>query len=283
MLPALILTSLLSVPLTSSTAASRNVFTPDSPGLAQLGDIGVDGDLTVSFKFRTGATEAQLLYLRELSADHFISLSIKDGGLHLQGSVYKGTSIVPRTKDTGEMLMVDDKQWHDVYLTLKDGGQFKYIVFKLDDIEIFTSVSVLPDLSKTVYQTWLGGLPPSPGEETDAGRPVSCVRDIRLLLTDFQDLQITGDKEEECPTLTFQGPMLAVITRNLEVGSHFLKVQAVTGDSSSQIQYELNDPSDYFALDRTTGSLSIVRPVDRTSPNNVLTLIVVASTGIGKY
>ena len=98
---------------------------------------------------------------------------------------------------------------------------------------------------------------------------------------------ITGDKEEECPTLTFQGPMLAVITRNLEVGSHFLKVQAVTtgdtGDSSRTILYELNDPSDYFALDRTTGSLSIVRPVDRTSPNNVLTLIVVASTGIGKY
>ena len=241
----------------------------------------MEGELSLSFKFRTGASEAGLLYMRERTADHNISLSLSDGALHLRGSVYHGTSISPRTKETGEMLKLDDEEWHSVYLTLKDGGQFKFIVFKVDDIEMFTSVSHLPLLSSTQYQTWLGDLPPS--LESEAGS-AGCFRDIRVLLTDFQDLQLTGATTVECPTLTFQGPMLAIITQDHKVGSYLMNIQAVIGDGSSwyEIKYELADPEDYFSLDQTTGILTIASQLDRTSPKNIFSLTVRASTMIGK-
>ena len=64
-----------------------------------------------------------------------------------------------------------------------------------------------------------------------------------------------------------------------------MNIQAVTGDSNSQISYELIDnPNNYFALDQTTGNLTIARQLDRVAlaaPNNVLILTVRASAGIG--
>ena len=288
MLSVLILTTFLNLP-PASVAAPSLVFTPASPGLAQLNDIGVDGDLTVSFKFRTGASEAQLLHMRELSTDHFISLSIKNGGLHLQ--VNPGTAIGPLTEDSGEMARVDDQQWHDVYLSL-NGGQFKYIVFKLDDINKLT-VSELPLLSDAEYQTWLGGLPPSLDDESEAPY-VGCIRDIRVLDTDrdLEDLQLTGVTVEECGLTSldlsspvFQGPLLGVISETDQVGSFVMNIQAVTGDTTRQIQYELiENPQGYFALDRTTGSLTIARQLDRVAlaaPRNVLTLTIRASVDEG--
>ena len=66
----------------------------------------MDGDLTVSFKFRTGASEAQLLYMRELTTGHHISPSLSDGALLLQ--VHHDSLIVPRSEDTGEEIRFDD-------------------------------------------------------------------------------------------------------------------------------------------------------------------------------
>ena len=82
--------------------------------------------VNISLSFKTQAANGPVISIGISRTSHkILNLSLADGGLHLQGSVYKGTSIVPRIKDTGEMLMVDDKQWHDVYLTLKDGGQIE--------------------------------------------------------------------------------------------------------------------------------------------------------------
>ena len=109
MLPMLILTLFLSLLPPSSSAGPSLVFTAASPGLAQLEDITVDGELTLSLSFKTGASEAQLLYMRELTAGNHISLFLSDGGLHLQ--VNQDTLIV---SETG----VDDNQWHNMILTI---------------------------------------------------------------------------------------------------------------------------------------------------------------------
>ena len=196
MLPMLILTLFLSLLPPSSSAGPSLVFTTDSPGYARLEDIAVDEDLTFSLKFKTGTREAQLLYMRETTAGHQISLSLSDGGLHLQ--VHPDTSIGPLNEDSGEIVRLDDEDWHEVYITL-NGGRFKFIAFKVDDTEIFKSVSQLPLLSNAVYQTWFGGIPPSLSEESQAPY-VGCIRDIRVLDTDrdLQDLQLTGATVEEC-------------------------------------------------------------------------------------
>ena len=87
-------------------------------------------------------------------------------------------------------------------------------------------------------------------------------------------------------TPTFQGSLLGVITETDEVGSVVMNLQAVTGDTNSQIYYELiENPHDYFGLDQTTGSLTIARQLDGLTlapPNNVLTLTVTAKAGSGK-
>ena len=88
-------------------------------------------------------------------------------------------------------------------------------------------------------------------------------------------------------TPTFKGPLLGVITETDEVGSVVMNIQAVTGDTNSQIYYGLiENPHDYFGLEQTTGNLTIARQLDRlalAAPNNVLTLTVTAKAGSGKH
>ena len=66
-------------------------------------------------QFRTGESEAQLLYMRELTGGHHISLYLSDGALHLQ--VNPDTSIGPLT----DHARLDDQEWHKVVLELDDG------------------------------------------------------------------------------------------------------------------------------------------------------------------
>ena len=166
-------------------------------------------------------------------------------------------------------------------------GDKNPIVTKLMMLSVFM-------LNNTQYETFIGGLPPSLNEESEAPY-VGCIKDIRVLDTDrdLQDLQVTGATVEECglttldfTTPTFQGSLLGVINETDEVGSVVMNIQAVTGDRNSQIIYELiENPQNYFALDQTTGSLTIARQLDRealTPPNNILILTVRASAGIGK-
>ena len=134
----LILTMILSLPPSSSSAGPSLVFTADSPGYAELEDVSVDGSLSLSLSFKTGASEGQLFYMRELTTGHQISLSLTEGALHLQ--VHPDTLIIPRTEDTGDMLRLDDQEWHKVYLNL-NGGHFQDIAFNVDHIEIFPGTS----------------------------------------------------------------------------------------------------------------------------------------------
>ena len=258
--------------------------------------------VNISLSFKTRAANGPIIYIgisetasalfAKYRGHKILNLSLSDGGLHLQ--VHPDTSIGPLIEDSGEILRLDDQEWHDVHLSL-NGGRFKFIAFKVDDIEIFKSVSELPLLSNAEYQTWLGGLPPSLSEESEAPY-VGCIRDIRVLDTDrdLQDLQLTGAIVEECDlstldftTPTFQGSLLGVISETHQVGSVVMNIQAVTGDRTSQMIYELiENPQNYFALDQTTGSLTIARQLDRLAlapPNNVLTLTVTARAGSGKH
>ena len=131
MLSVLILTMFLLLPPSSSSSSGPSlVFPTDSPGYAQLEEITVDGDLTVSLEFRTGASEAQLLYMRETSAGHHISLSLSDGALHLQ--VHPDTSIGPLTEDSGEIIRLDDKQWHKVDLGFTEAKFYNLVLCKVD-------------------------------------------------------------------------------------------------------------------------------------------------------
>ena len=106
---------------------------------------------------------------------------------------------------------------------------------------------------------------------------------LLLLPSAVQSGQVTTT---DWTTPTFQGSLLGIITETHQVGSLVINIQAVTGDSNTQISYELiENPRDYFALDQTTGSLTIARQLDRVAlaaPNNVLILTVRAKAGIGK-
>ena len=103
----------------------------------------------------------------------------------------------------------------------------------------------------------------------------------------FLLILITSTVQCALPTTpTFQGPLLGVISETEEVGSVIMNIKVVTGDTTTQIKYELiENPHSYFSLDQTTGTLTIARQLDRRSlapPNNILSLTVTASAGIGK-
>ena len=100
-------------------------------------------------------------------------------------------------------------------------GDKNPIVTKLMMLSVFM-------LNNTQYETFIGGLPPSLNEESEAPY-VGCMRDIRVLDTDrdLQDLQLTGAIVEECglntldfSTPTFQGFLLGVICRPEHPGRH---------------------------------------------------------------
>ena len=100
-------------------------------------------------------------------------------------------------------------------------GDKNPIVTKLMMLSVFM-------LNNTQYETFIGGLPPSLNEESEAPY-VGCMRDIRVLDTDrdLQDLQLTGATVEECglntldfSTPTFQGFLLGVICRPEHPGRH---------------------------------------------------------------
>ena len=95
-----------------------------------------------------------------------------------------------------------------------------------------------------------------------------------LILTMFLSLpplSSSADPSQECgstaqdftTTPTFLGSLLGVITEDHKVGSLIMIIKAVTADSSSQMTYELvENPGNYFALDKTTGNLTIARQLD---------------------
>ena len=114
---------------------------------------------------------------------------------------------------------------------------------------------------------------------------VRSLRMLVILLTSTAQCGLVRTRDSSTPT--FPGPLLGVISETDQVGSVLLNLQAFTGDSNTQINYELIDnPHDYFALDQTSGNLTIAKELDRLAlapPNNVLTLTVTARAGSGKH
>ena len=107
---------------------------------------------------------------------------------------------------------------------------------------------------------------------------------LLILLTSTAQCGLVTTTDSSSPT--FQGSLLGVITESDQVGSVLINLQAVTGDTNTQINYELiENPHDYFALDQTTGNLTIAKELDRLAlapPNNILSLTVRAKAGSGK-
>ena len=172
-------------------------FPVKTPGYAELQEVPVDGTLTVRLSFRTAAREGLLLYMRETSTGHHVSLSISDGALSLQ--VYPDTNIVSVSEDTGEKVRVDDNQWHTVFLSI-NGGQVEYVIFKIDDTSTFTPATGLPLLKDANYEAVLGGLSPTFEEkipdasQLDLAAYVGCIRDISVMdsAVNLQTLQTSG-------------------------------------------------------------------------------------------
>ena len=115
---------------------------------------------------------------------------------------------------------------------------------------------------------------------------VMLVRSLTMFLLLLSTAQCGLVTTTDSTTPTFQGSLLGVITETDEVGSVVMNIQAVTGDTNSQIYYELiENPHNYFSLDQTTGSLTTARRLDGptlAAPNNILTLTVTAKAGSGK-
>ena len=283
----LFLTAVQSQPL-SSSAGQDLVFQAGSPGLAQVEDVPVDGDsLTVSLAFKTGATTGQLLYMKETSAGHVISLSLSDGALHLQ--VHPDTLVIPTRKDTGEKILYNDSQWHEVLIALtKIVGSLKYVILKTDEVLANENVETLPLLAGAKYETFIGGLPAS---EVMRDSYAGCIRDLNIMETHVTDFTLSGAFMGECGDFdqdsapVFTGPLTGEITETDDVGKVVMTVKAEDGDRGNprKILYELlENPHDLFALDPSSGDLSLVKQIDReassqANPSNVLILTVRAS------
>ena len=251
-------------------------FPVKTPGYAELPDVPVDGTLTVSLSFRTAAREGLLLYMRETSTGHHVSLSISDGALSLQ--VYPDTNIVLVTEDTREKVRVDDNQWHMVFFTLNELSYHIYhqITIGIDNQLPKNEYFKFNLLQNANFETFLGGLSSSLIEKVPAdsykGKAtfVGCIKDIILMdsAINLEDIQISGGAVGDCDDLlprdsrpVFTGWLTGVVSGTEETGTVVMTVRAE--DRHHPVSLELvENPGGYFALDSVTGQLSIARQID---------------------
>ena len=265
-------------------------FTGENSGYAELQEVPVDGTLSVSLSFRTAAREGLLLYMRETSTGHHVSLSISDGALSLQ--VYPDTNIVLVTEDTREKVRVDDNQWHKVFLSIKEAWTWHDITIRIDSRRPKTEhVRRIPLLQDANYETFLGGLPSSLREKVPADSYqgeatfVGCIKDIILMDSAIvlEDIQISGGAVGDCDDLlprdsrpVFTGWLTGVVSGTEETGTVVMTVRAE--DRHHPVSLELvENPGGYFALDSVTGQLSIARQIDLEVTGDVLQVTVKAS------
>ena len=181
-------------------------FMSGSPGYVQLEEAEVNGSLTVSFSFRTGETEGLMLFMRDVIGNHYLSLSISDGALHLHAFPY--THITAINLETREPVLFNDNQWHSVSVTIIDSPR-KIVILQIDDFWELNSGDVqdIPLLVNTKYETFFGGISPSISQDIPQGSFesgaafVGCIRDGLVLneYIDFQEsVEITGASLGEC-------------------------------------------------------------------------------------
>ena len=251
-------------------------FTGQNSGYAELQEVPVDGSLTVSLSFRTAAREGLLLYMRETSTGHHVSLSISDGALSLQ--VYPDTNIVLVTEDKRKKVRVDDNQWHMVFFTLNELSYHIYhqITIGIDNQLPKNEYFKFNLLQNANFETFLGGLSSSLIEKVPAdsykGKAtfVGCIKDIILIdsAINLEDIQISGGAVGDCDDLlprdsrpVFTGWLTGVVSGTEETGTVVMTVRAE--DRHHPVSLELvENPGGYFALDSVTGQLSIARQID---------------------
>ena len=120
----------------------------------QLEDVPVDGFLTISLAFKTGGKNCLLLFMRETSVGHNISLFLSDGALKL--FFYPDTLIVPASKKTGEKILYNDNQWHEVLIVLGEiRGAVKYVTLETEEVSANENVENLPLLTGAKYETFI--------------------------------------------------------------------------------------------------------------------------------
>ena len=258
-------------------------FTGENSGHAELQEVPVDGTLSVSLSFRTAAREGLLLYMRETSTGHHVSLSISDGALSLQ--VYPDTNIVLVTEDN---VKFNDNQWHKVFFYVTR-FPITNVFMDIDDTGKpgFKQLENIPNLDKTKYETFLGGVSPTLRDKISfmgEAAYVGCIRDIELMdsAIDIQSLDISGAVTGPCddlppqPVLTGSLTGVILIDETDKVGSVIMNISA-----DRPVRWVLvENPGQHFALDPESGELSVVKQLDRKdvgAPNDIKILSVRAS------
>ena len=181
-------------------------FTEASSGFINMDSVAVDGSITVSVSFRTVASDGLLLYMREITGNHFVSLSLSGGALYLYAFPY--TKIPVKNPETQELIEFNDNKWHTVSISILDDPN-RMVILQIDDfIELNRGpVEEIPLVYSTKYETFLGGISQSVQDEipSDAfmdGSPfIGCIRDAVVMdkLLDFsKHVEMEGASFGEC-------------------------------------------------------------------------------------
>ena len=184
-------------------------FGETSPGFVQMERVAVEGSLTVSLSFRTTSSDGLILYLREITGFHFMSLSMEDGVLYLYA--FPDTKIVARNPETQEDIKVNDNKWHTVSITVVDDPR-SLVILQLDDFYVLDSGDIdnIPMIHGAEYEAFFGGLSDGLRSELQSdvfqtGFPFfGCIRDAMVgdSYVDFMEaVETTGASLGECGVL----------------------------------------------------------------------------------
>ena len=180
-----------------------------SQGFVQMERLSVEGSMTVSLSFRTTSSDGLILYLREITGFHFMSLSMEDGVLYLYA--FPDTQIVSINPETKERIRLNDNKWHTVSITVVDDPR-SLVILQIDDFYVLDSGDIenIPMIHGAEYEAFFGGVSNSLRSELQSdvfqnGSPyVGCIRDAMVVdsYVDFMDaVEMSGASLGECGVL----------------------------------------------------------------------------------
>ena len=166
-------------------------FVDSNPGYVKMPSVPVDGRLTLSLQFKTGATQGILVYMASMGSMYYVSLSMLEGVLHLHASPNNEL----RTVDTdGLPIRFNDNAWHTVSIYIlnepdkrtSNSEPKKKIFLQVDDFFLFSTheVAEIPLVTSAAepYSLYYGGLPENlrplmSGVAAHEGPFIGCIRD----------------------------------------------------------------------------------------------------------
>lgn len=185
-------------------------FMEATPGYVQMPPMPVNGSISVSFMFRTAATQGLLMYMKDSTELFYISLSMLDGSLYLYA--HPDIQIVTKSPQTQQFLQFNDNKWHMASITVIEEPK-KMVFLQIDDFYEANSGEKqnIPLLHGTDYETFFGGVSDEvrsglrAGVTMNDGPFIGCIRDAIVLdqYADFQEKEvgITGASLGECGVL----------------------------------------------------------------------------------